>query len=255
MTFKIKEIEIIEDKSFLNEIPKGKVVINCLNAHSYNTAQKDGIFAKLLTESKYLIPDGISIVMACKWLRAKSRPKERIVGWDLFSFEMNKLNSEVENGKYQELNGNDKKPVVMFMGSSEKVLGLIRKRMKSDFPLLQVSTYSPPYKHTFSDEDSHAMINAINHVQPDLLWIGMTAPKQEKWVYEHWNDLDINCHVGCIGAVFDFYAGTIKRAPQWWLDHSMEWVYRLIKEPKRMWKRYLLGNPLFLYNVFKEWIK
>ncbi len=253
MTFRIKNKEIIEDKKVLKDIPQGKIAIICLNAHSYNTAQKDNLFAKILTESKYLIPDGISIVMACKWLRAKCQPKERIVGWDLFSFEMNRLNNEVESGRYQ--SQQRKSPIVMFMGSSEKVLELIRKRMKRDFPLLQVCTYSPPFKTTFSDEDNLGMIHAINNVKPDLLWVGMTAPKQEKWLYEHWNELDIDCHVGCIGAVFDFYAGTIKRAPQWWLDHSLEWLYRLLKEPKRMWKRYLLGNPIFLYNIFKEWIK
>ena len=255
MTLRIKEIEIIEDKRFLNKIPQGKVPIICLNAHSYNIAQKDHLFAKLFHDSRYLIPDGISIVMACKWLKAKSQPKERIVGWDLFTFEMNKLHSEVESGEFQKSHGNGKSPVVMFLGSSEKVLGLIQKRIKNDYPQFQVCTFSPPYKRIFSEEDNRSMIEAINNAQPDLLWIGMTAPKQEKWVYEHWKELNINCHVGCIGAVFDFYAGTIKRAPIWWQNHSLEWLYRLIQEPNRMWKRYLLGNPLFLYNVFKEWIK
>ena len=99
------------------------------------------------------------------------------------------------------------------------------------------------------------MVNAINAANPDLLWIGMTAPKQEKWLYQHWDELQINCHVGCVGAVFDFYAGTIKRAPQWWLDHSLEWVYRLMKELKRMWRRSIIGIPLFLYNITKEWIR
>ena len=255
MTFRIKNIKIIEDKNLLNNIPKGKVAINCLNAHSYNIAQKDSVFANILNKSTYLIPDGISIVWACKWLNAISKPKERIVGWDLFSIEMEKLNSETEKGEFESRNNNSKLPVVMFFGSSEKVLKLIRKRMNKEYPLLQVCTYSPPYKRVFSDEDNRNMIEAINKAQPDLLWVGMTAPKQEKWIYDHWDELNINCHVGCIGAVFDFYAGTIKRAPIWWQNHSLEWLYRLLQEPKRMWKRYLLGNPLFIYNVFKEWIK
>ena len=255
MTFRIKNIKIIEDRNLLNSIPKGKVAINCLNAHSYNIAQKDSVFANILNKSNYLIPDGISIVWACKWLNAISKPKERIVGWDLFSIEMEKLNAETERGEFHSLYGNDKSPLVMFFGSSEKVLQLIRKRMSKEYPLLQVCTYSPPYKRVFSDEDNRAMIEAINKAQPDLLWIGMTAPKQEKWIYEHWDELNIKCHVGCIGAVFDFYAGTIKRAPIWWQKHSLEWLFRLLQEPKRMWKRYLLGNPLFIYNVFKEWIK
>ena len=102
------------------------------------------------------------------------------------------------------------------------------------------------------DEDNKAIIDAINAANPDLLWIGMTAPKQEKWTYSHWNELNIHCHVGTIGAVFDFFAGTVERAPIWWQDHGLEWLYRLMKEPKRMWRRYIIGNSLFLWNMVKE---
>jgi N-acetylglucosaminyldiphosphoundecaprenol N-acetyl-beta-D-mannosaminyltransferase len=140
----------------------------------------------------------------------------------------------------------------MFMGSSEKVLGLIKEKAKVVYPHLEVVTYSPPYKPEFSDEDNAAIVKAINDVNPDLLWIGMTAPKQEKWAYSHWNELNIHCHCGTIGAVFDFFAGTAKRAPKWWQEHSLEWLYRLIIEPKRMWRRYIIGNALFLWNVWKE---
>ena len=78
------------------------------------------------------------------------------------------------------------------------------------------------------------------------------SSEQEKWVYSHWKELDICCHCGTIGAVFDFFAGTMERAPLWWQDHSLEWLYRLIKEPRRMWRRYIIGNMLFLWNVSKE---
>ena len=104
----------------------------------------------------------------------------------------------------------------------------------------------------FSNEDNKAISDAINAANPDLLWIGMTAPKQEKWTYSHWNELNIHCHVGTIGAVFDFFAGTVERAPIWWQEHGLEWLYRLIKEPKRMWRRYIIGNTLFLWNMVKE---
>ena len=147
---------------------------------------------------------------------------------------------------------NENGGVCMFMGSSERVLSMIREKSKEIYPNIIVETYSPPYKPEFSAEDNSAIINAINKVNPDLLWIGMTAPKQEKWTYAHWNDLKINCHVGTIGAVFDFFAGTAQRAPIWWQKHSLEWLYRLLKEPKRMWRRYVIGNPLFIYNVLKE---
>lgn len=222
----------------MGALPAGKLLINTINAHSYNTALKDKIFAEALIKGNALIPDGISIVKACKWLKAKSQPQERIAGWDLFEFEMNRLNQK--GGK------------CFFMGSSEKVLNLIKRRASVDYPNIQIETYSPPYKPEFSKEDNKKIIDAINQANPDLLWIGMTAPKQEKWTYTHWNELNIHCHVGTIGAVFDFFAGTIERAPLWWQEHGLEWLYRLIKEPKRMWRRYIIGNTLFLWNILKE---
>ena len=236
--FRLKTLTILGSKAELASLPEGKLLINTVNAHSFNTAKKDQLFADALINGDVLIPDGVSIVKACKWIKAKSQPKERIAGWDLFSFEMNKL---------------DKKGgTVMFMGSSQKVLDLIVKRAAVDYPHLKVVTYSPPYKPEFSDEDNKAIIDAINAANPDLLWIGMTAPKQEKWTYSHWNELNIHCHVGTIGAVFDFFAGTVERAPIWWQEHGLEWLYRLIKEPKRMWRRYIIGNTLFLWNMTKE---
>lgn len=236
--FRLKTLTILGSKAELASLPEGKLLINTINAHSFNTAKKDQLFAEALMNGDVLIPDGVSIVKACKWIKAKSQPKERIAGWDLFFFEMSK----------QEKKGG----TVMFMGSSQNVLDLIVKRAAVDYPHLKVVTYSPPYKPEFSDEDNKAIIEAINAANPDLLWIGMTAPKQEKWTYSHWNELNIHCHVGTIGAVFDFFAGTVERAPIWWQEHGLEWLYRLIKEPKRMWRRYIIGNSLFLWNMTKE---
>ena len=235
---KLRDLHIVESKEVLRKIPEGKTLINTINAHSYNVAQKDSLFAEALANGDYLIPDGASIVKACRWRKGLSKPKERIAGWDLFEMEMGRLNEQA--GK-----------TVMFMGSSEKVLGLVRQRCKVDYPNLTVETYSPPYKPEFSDEDNRKIIEAINRANPDLLWIGMTAPKQEKWTYSHWEQLQIHCHVGTIGAVFDFFAGTVKRAPVWWQKHSLEWLYRLMKEPKRMWRRYIIGNTKFLWNIIK----
>ena len=235
---KLKDLTLVESRAALSAIPQGKVLINTVNAHSFNVAQKDVLFAEALQNGDYLIPDGASIVKACRWLNAKSQPKERIAGWDLFQTEMERLNAK--SGK------------CLFVGSSEKVLAQIRERAAKDYPNIMVETYSPPYKPQFTEEDNRAIVNAINAARPDLLWIGMTAPKQEKWTYRHWTALDIQCHVGTIGAVFDFYAGTVRRAPLWMQNHSLEWLYRLIKEPRRMWRRYLIGNILFIWNIMKE---
>ena len=291
--FRLKNLNILGSKAELAALLEGKLLINTINAHSYNTARKDELFAEALTNGDVLIPDGVSIVKACRWIKAKSQPKERIAGWDLFEFEMNKLeecgmknvecgvsgeecgmnNSSLDNSqsasadnsssgkrlyepsaklKIQNSKFRERTLTVMFMGSSQKVLDLIVKRAAEVYPHLKVVTYSPPYKPEFSDEDNKAIIDAINAVDPDLLWIGMTAPKQEKWTYSHWNELNIHCHVGTIGAVFDFFAGTVERAPIWWQRHGLEWLYRLLKEPKRMWRRYIIGNTLFLWNMLKE---
>ena len=284
--FRLKNLNILGSKAELAALPEGKLLINTINAHSYNTARKDELFAEALTNGDVLIPDGVSIVKACRWIKAKSLPKERIAGCDLFEFEMNKLeecgmknvecgvngeecgmnNSSLDNSQSASADNScsgkrlyepsakfrERPLTVMFMGSSEKVLDLIVKRAAEVYPHLKIVTYSPPYKPEFSEGDNKAIVEAINAADPDLLWIGMTAPKQEKWTYSHWNELDIHCHVGTIGAVFDFFAGTVERAPIWWQRHGLEWLYRLLKEPKRMWRRYIIGNTLFLWNMLKE---
>ena len=282
LMFRLKNLNILGSKAELAALPEGKLLINTINAHSYNTARKDELFAEALTNGDVLIPDGVSIVKACRWIKAKSLPKERIAGWDLFEFEMNKLeecgmknvecgvngeecgmnnfsldNSQSASADHSTFNTQHSplrspQRTVMFMGSSQKVLDLIVKRAAEVYPHLKIVTYSPPYKPEFSEEDNKAIVEAINAADPDLLWIGMTAPKQEKWTYSHWNELNIHCHVGTIGAVFDFFAGTVERAPIWWQRHGLEWLYRLLKEPKRMWRRYIIGNTLFLWNMLKE---
>ena len=193
------KLDILESKDELEVIPQGKVLINTINAHSFNTAQKDDLFAEALKNGDYLIPDGASIVKACRWLKCKSQPRERVAGWDLFEFEMGRL--DARGGR------------CMFMGSSPKVLALIVERAKAVYPNIEVVTYSPPYKPEFTEEDNEAIIRAINVADPDLLWIGMTAPKQEKWTYAHWDELDIHCHVGTIGAVFDFFCRHLPARP------------------------------------------
>ena len=234
----IRNLNLLCSRAELANLPEGKLLINTINAFSYSNARRDVLFEEALTKGDVLIPDGISIVRVCKFLNGKSRPKERIAGWDLFVHEMQRLNEK--GGK------------VMFLGSSEKVLKLIRQKAAIVYPNLEVVTYSPPYKPQFTVEDDLNMVKAINDANPDLLWIGMTAPKQEKWAYANWDRLNIHCHVGTVGAVFDFFAGTYKRAPMIWQRLGLEWLYRLLKEPRRMWRRYIIGNVMFCVLVFRE---
>ncbi len=234
--FRLKDTGLLASKAGLATLPEGKLLINTVNAHSYNTAQRDPLFAEALLRGGALIPDGAGVVMAMRWLYG--RRIERVAGADLFDYEMARLN---ERGG-----------TCFFLGSSERTLALIRERAARDYPRIRVATYSPPYKPVFTPEDDRAMVEAVNAARPDLLWVGMTAPKQEKWAYAHFAELDVRGHAGTIGAVFDFYAGTVRRAPRWWQEHSLEWLYRLLREPRRMWRRYLAGNVLFLWNVARE---
>lgn len=239
MGISISGLRLVRDMEELRLIPPGKCLIKTVNAYSYVMAKSDEDLARTLQGLDYLIPDGMSIVWACRFLGTASQPARRIAGWDLFTMEMTRLN-EAGGGR------------VMFLGSTPEVLSLIRTRCASDYPALTIETYSPPFKENFTDEDSGAMVDAINACRPDLLWIGMTAPKQEKWAYGHWDELDIDCHCGAIGAVFDFYAGTIRRAPVWMQNAGLEWLYRLVHEPRRMWRRYLIGNSRFIGYLLSE---
>jgi N-acetylglucosaminyldiphosphoundecaprenol N-acetyl-beta-D-mannosaminyltransferase len=219
----------------LDDINRPKVIINTLNAYSYNISQNDESFGKALLDSDVLLPDGISVVWAMRLLTGKKLHK--IAGADLFNFEMKRVN---------DIGG-----TCFFLGSSEETLQKIVIHANTEYPKVKVHTFSPPFKKEFNEMDNKAMIEAVNAVNPDVLFIGMTAPKQEKWANENSKKLEAG-HICSIGAVFDFYAGTVKRAPQWLISIGMEWFYRLVKEPRRMWRRYLIGNVKFISLIIIE---
>ncbi len=235
---RIRDLKLVRSAKEMESWPEGKFLIDTVNTHSFVIARKDGSFAEALRSADALLPDGIGIVKACKWLKMKNAPLEKIAGTDLFLYEMDRL--ERRGG------------TCFFMGSSPAVLARIREKAAEKYPSIRIETYSPPYKPEFSPEDNRAILDAIHAADPDLLWIGMTAPKQEKWLFTHWDELDIHCHTGAIGAVFDFFAGTVNRAPEWWLRHNLEWLYRLIKEPGRMWRRVVISGPAFLWQIIRE---
>lgn len=237
---RIKDLRLTRSKAEMENWPEGRFLIDTVNAHSFVLARKDAAFAEALRSADALLPDGIGIVRACKWLKSEHAPAEKIAGADLFAFEMDRLNR--------------RGGTCFFLGSSPEVLQRIREKAAEDYPQIRIETFSPPFKPVFSPEDTQAMLQAVHDVDPDLLWVGMTAPKQEKWLHEHWPELRIRCHTGAIGAVFDFYAGTVERAPQKWIDLGLEWLYRFIKEPGRMWRRVAISGPVFFALVFKEFL-
>ena len=221
--------------SSLSAISNSKTLISTINANAFNIAQTDILYQEALKSSDILLPDGISVAWAIRWING--RKLKKIAGADLFFYEMERL---------QKVAGR-----CFFLGSSESTLAKLKKRTALEYPNVLVQTYSPPYKSVFSIEDNSSMIEAINAFHTDVLFVGLTAPKQEKWAYSHFDQLEVG-HVCCIGAVFDFYAGTVNRAPQWMIKIGLEWFYRLVKEPRRMWRRYLIGNTKFIYYVIRE---
>lgn len=219
----------------LKMLPKGqRLVINTINQYSYCVAEKDPDFKTALMESDVLLPDGIGIVKLSSWVFGRSIKK--IAGEDLFYHLVGRMNEE--GGK------------CFFLGSSTKTLEKILSRMKTDYPSILVGCYSPPYMDKFGDEDTKAMIKAVNDFEPDTLFVGMTAPKQEKWVHQVKEQLNVST-IASIGAVFDFYAGTVVRPGSFWINLGLEWFIRMVKEPRRMWRRYILYGPVFLIYILK----
>ena len=207
-------------------------IINTINPHSYLISQSDKVFFEALKSSDVLLPDGIGIVWA-KQLLHKTKIK-KIAGYDLFMHLMNDLNN--------------KKGSCFFLGASDNTLKMIIKRASKEFPNVTIHSYSPPYKKEFTNEDNVKMFTLINKVEPDILFVGMTAPKQEKWVYN--NNINIDAKLICsIGAVFDFYSGTVSRPSKFWIKAGLEWLPRFIHEPLRLAKRNLISTPKFILQV------
>ncbi len=220
----------------LNNLPKDKnTVINTINQYSYCMAEKDENFKKALQNSDVLLPDGVGITIASKFLYGKKIKK--IAGADLHAHFMTFLNKTGGS--------------CFYLGASNETLEKIKIKMQKEFPNIKVGAYSPPFKKTFSSVDNEQMINEVNNFSPDVLFVGMTAPKQEKWSFAHKNLLKTN-YICAIGAVFDFYAGTVSRPSKFWQNLGLEWLGRFFKEPKRMWTRYVTNGFAYLGYLLKE---
>jgi len=223
----------------MESVKKGKTLM-CANPHSIEVATRDPLFAAALKIADVLLPDGVGIVYASMILGGQIR--ERITGSDIFCALSERLNEDSSCSYF-------------FLGSTEATLSAIKQKMAKEYPKIRfVGCYSPPFKDIFSEIDNQAIIDAVNRSRADVLWVGMTAPKQEKWIYQHKDRLDVK-FIGAIGAVFDFYAGTVTRSNPWLQDHGLEWLLRLLREPRRLWYRNFVSNPKFLIRVLLHRIK
>jgi N-acetylglucosaminyldiphosphoundecaprenol N-acetyl-beta-D-mannosaminyltransferase len=208
----------------------------CLNPHSYAVALDDKVFSQALKDANWLIPDGAGVVLASRILGGGIQ--KRVTGSDMFVGLHQRMNTAAGMS-------------VFFLGATGETLGLIRERMAQDYPNVRVAgTYSPPFKPTYSGDELNEMIAAVNATAPDVLWVGMTAPKQEKWIYENRARLNIK-FAGAIGAVFDFYSERVKRSHPLFQRLGLEWLPRLVRQPKRLWRRMFVSAPVFIWHVVK----
>lgn len=229
---------LISEKIFKESISQIEIengyVINTINAHSYCVTKKDKLFENALSNSDILLPDGYGIILAAKVLLGINI--KRIAGADLHLHILKQAN----------VKGNK----VFYLGSSNHTLKMIKKNVSIQFPNIEVSFYSPPFKSEFCLEESLNMVNIINSSNADILFVGMTAPKQEKWVNEYKNRLNPS-NIASIGAAFDFYAGNSKRAPKLMIRYGFEWLHRSLSS-RRIAKRNLKSIPIFLKDLVIE---
>jgi N-acetylglucosaminyldiphosphoundecaprenol N-acetyl-beta-D-mannosaminyltransferase len=209
-----------------------KIMMYFINANNVLIALRDNEYFDILRRSKYVYGDGVGIALACKVL--VRRLIDNVNGTDLFK----RLCEESEK------NGNS----MFFLGSTEDVLKRMVENLNKIYPRLLISGFHHGY---FDENENIEIISKINNKVPHIVLVGMGTPTQEKWIDKNISALQCNVVMG-VGGLFDFYSGSRMRAPRWLQMIGLEWAFRLIQEPNRLWKRYLIGIPQFIYIVMKQ---
>ncbi|MEM7280731.1 MAG: WecB/TagA/CpsF family glycosyltransferase [Pseudomonadota bacterium] len=209
----------------------------CANPHALEVAANDQAVTAALRDADLLTPDGVGVLIASRLKRGKIR--DRVTGSSMFYGVMRALNDRGGGS-------------VFFLGSSDEHLVEIQQKCAEDYPNIRVAgVYSPPFKPEFSEADNQAMIDAVNAAKPDVLWVGMTAPKQELWISQNRHRMDVG-FFGAVGAVFDFYTGRVKRSHPFFRRMGLEWLPRLFQQPGRLWRRTIVSAPKFLWRVMNH---
>jgi N-acetylglucosaminyldiphosphoundecaprenol N-acetyl-beta-D-mannosaminyltransferase len=203
--------------------------------HGVMESQQDEGLRRIHNDSGLTTPDGVPMVWACHW--AGCSETERVYGPDL----MLEVCARAAKENWR----------MFFCGGKPGTAEELSRRLSVRFPgLVVVDTYSPPFA-PMDETEVDEMLSRINHAKPDIVWVGLSTPKQERWMSAYRARLDAPVLIG-VGAAFDIHAGSLKQAPKWMQQRGLEWVYRLFREPRRLWQRYLVNNPRFLWRVLRQ---
>jgi N-acetylglucosaminyldiphosphoundecaprenol N-acetyl-beta-D-mannosaminyltransferase len=210
--------------------------INFSNAQTVALCHRNRELAGIINGADLNMADGMSIVWGARFLGLKM--PERVAGPDV----MRALCQRAAAKGHR----------IFLMGSSVANLEKLSRALEANAPGLHIAgTYSPPWCERFSEEETQIIISHLKASQPDILFVGVSCPKQERWIAENLNRLGVPLCLA-VGAAFDFLSGRIPRAPEFMRKRGLEWLYRLWCEPRRLWKRYLLGNLIFFMLLLKE---
>ncbi len=206
------------------------------NADHILTLQKDATFREIYRRAFLVVPDGVSLLWSAKFLRTPLNG--RVNGTDL-------LEKVCALAQEKELK-------VYFLGGRPDAADLAKATLVKRHPRLQVvGTYCPPYGFESNPAELTLINSKIRAAAPDILFVGLGAPKQEKWIHANYQEIGVPVSLG-IGVSFELIANIVPRAPIWMQRFGLEWCFRLLVEPERLWKRYILGNPLFVWLVLQQ---
>ena len=231
-----KEVVGIFNKS-IDSNTKRRVCVTPVNCIIW--ANKNSTLKEIYNSADLTLCDGVPVIWASKFLGKKI--KERVTGLDLLPVYI----EECYKRNYS----------MFFLGAQEGVAEQLKQKCEELYPGIKIKgIYTPPFAKKFTEEENLKMINLVNETNPDILWVSLSAPKQDYWISEHFDKLNAKIIIG-VGGAFEVTAGLIKRAPVFLQKNGLEWFYRFYKEPLRLFKRYFVEAPVFLPIVLKQWVK
>lgn len=213
----------------------GTHLIAVTGMHGIMEARKDPYFKQILNEADLVVPDGMPVVLVGRYREGYPHMKRRVAGPEL----METFCQETGN-RYRHF----------FYGGAEGVADKLAYTLEEKYGVRVAGTYCPPFRPLTPEEDAE-VISIINQSNADILWVGLSTPKQEKWMYEHRDKLQVPVMLS-VGAAFDFLAGLKPRAPSWMQESGFEWLYRLVNEPRRLWRRVLTKGVPFIGLILLE---